>query len=100
MEHFPPKSRANLKPECNIVQRCDMAPSNNTGEQRTACTRRIHFIYWCKIRGIYDEIFPIIKLSPTGIMYVMAFYAAFLVTGHAIALKSIKSGTVKKYLSI
>ena len=29
----------------------------------------------------------------------MAFYAAFLATGHAIALKSIKSGTVKKYLS-
>ena len=26
-------------------------------------------------------------------------YAAYLATGHAIALKSIKSGTVKKYLS-
>ena len=29
----------------------------------------------------------------------MTMYAAFLATGHAIALKSIKSGTVKKYLS-
>ena len=40
-----------------------------------------------------------IKLSVNGVVYMIAMYAAFLATGHTIALKSIKSRTVKKYLS-
>ena len=39
-----------------------------------------------------------ITLSPIGIIYMLAFYAAFLATGHAISYRSIKSGTVTKYI--
>ena len=76
-----------------------MGVSSKAEAQRTACTRQIHFIYWCTIRGITDTIFPVTTLSPTGVMYMMAIYAASLATGNAIALKSIKSGTVQKDLS-
>ena len=94
LAHFPAKSRINLKSECTIVQQCTMSPSNKANKQQTACTRWIHFIYWCKIRGFYDAIFSLIMLSSTKFMYAMAMYAAFLATSHAIAIKSIRSGTI------
>ena len=98
LAHFPAKSRDNLESECNIVQRCCMGAPDKANEQGTVITRRTHFIYWCTIRGIIGSIFPLITLSPIGIIYMLAFYAAFLATGHAISYKSIKSGTVTKYI--
>lgn len=75
-----------------------MGASTKATEKRTACTRRCHFIYWCTIRGVYDSIFPLITLTDTSLVYLLACYTAFLATGHAIGLKSIKSGTVDAYL--
>jgi hypothetical protein len=40
----------------------------------------------------------VIKLPDTALVYLLACYTAFLATGHAIGLKSIKSGTVDGYL--
>ena len=75
-----------------------MGASTKATEKRTACTRRCHFIYWCKIRNVYGSIFPLITLEDTSLVYLLACYTAFLATGHAIGLKSIKSGTVDGYL--
>ena len=76
-----------------------MGTSSKADKQRSTITRRIHFIYWCTIRGIIDEIFPLIKLSPIGVIYMLAMYAVFLATGHAISCRSIKSSSVTKYIA-
>ena len=59
-------------------------------EQPSAITHRIHFIYWCSIRGILDTIFSLIMLSCIGVIYMLAMYAAFLATDHDIACRLIK----------
>ena len=98
LQDFPAKSRALLGPELIIVKKCEMGASTKATEKRTACTRRIHFIFWCIIRQVFDQVFPVIKLSDNALVYLLACYTAFLATGHAIGLKSIKSGTVDGYL--
>jgi hypothetical protein len=75
-----------------------MGASTKATEKRTACTRRCHFIYWCVLRKVYDQVFPVVQLSDTALVYLLACYTAFLATGHAIGLKSIKSGTIDGYL--
>ena len=75
-----------------------MGAPDKANKQGTVITRCIHFIYWCTIRGIISLIFPLITLSPIGIIYMLAFYATFLATGHAISYRSFKSGTVTKYI--
>ena len=39
-----------------------------------------------------------IKLSHIGVIYMLAMYAVFLATGHAISCRSIKSSSVTKYI--
>ena len=43
-------------------------------------------------------IFPHIELSPIRVIYMLPMYAVFLLTGHVVALKSIKSSTVTRYI--
>ena len=43
-------------------------------------------------------IFPHIELSPIGAIFMLTMYAVFLLTGHVIALKSIKSSAVTRYI--
>jgi hypothetical protein len=75
-----------------------MGASTKASEKRMACTRCYHFIYWCILRRVYDQVFSVTKLPDTALVYLLACYTAFLATGHAIGLKSIKSGTVDGYL--
>jgi hypothetical protein len=98
LSDFPLESRALLSPELVIVKKCEMGASTKASEKRTACTRCCHFIYWCILRRVYDQVFPVIKLPDTALVYLLACYTAYLATGHAIGLKSIKSGTVDGYL--
>ena len=67
-------------------------------EQRSTITCYIHFIYRCSIRGVLNEIFPLITLSSIGVIYMLTMYAAFLATGHAISCRLIKSNTINKYI--
>ena len=39
-----------------------------------------------------------IKLSPVGVIYMLAMYSVFLATGHAISCRAIKSSSVTKYI--
>jgi hypothetical protein len=98
LSDFPVESRALLSPKLIIVKKCEMGASTKTSEERTACSRHCYFIYWCILQRVYDQVFPVIKLSDTALVYLMACYTAFLATGHVIGLKSIKSGTVDGYL--
>ena len=75
-----------------------MGVPSKADEQRSAITHRVHFVYWCTIRGIINEIFPLIKLSPIGVIYMLAMYAVFLAMGDAISCRSIKSSSVTKYI--
>ena len=49
---------------------------------------------------VYNQVFLVIKLPDTALVYLLACYTAFLATGHAVGLKSINGYllTIKKFL--
>ena len=49
---------------------------------------------------VYSQVFPLIKLPDTALVYLLACYTAFIATGHAVGLKSINRHlfTIKKFL--
>lgn len=101
MGTFPDLCRAAFSAELGAVMRLVMGATKKSEEQRTIRSRRTHFLWWTKQRGIYEFLFPIVQsehVTTDTLNYIMACYAVFLATGHTIYQRQVRSATIDKYL--
>ena len=100
MEDFPPKSRDHIRHERDIlINKCNggtRAPS----ELRTICSRRTHFLWYCRKRRVLDHLFPLdgTALPLRFFHYLLGCYAVYLANGHTLTARSIKAETIGKYI--
>ena len=102
MGYFSTEQRPLVTDFLNVVFQLFNGATNNDKSAGTLCSRRLHFIHFCKEKRLM-EIFSIRKKGKQPIQhrklhYVMAMYAFELASGSTIQGIKIKSSTIKDYL--
>ena len=96
---FPLESRVFPSPELVIVKKWEIGASTKASET-DRLDPPLPFYLLAQTSMVYNQVFLVIKLPDTALVYLLACYTAFLATGHAAGLKSINGYllTIKKFL--
>jgi hypothetical protein len=94
---FPPESRIFIASGVETVLRCMSGTPATAKDIRTIRNRRIHYFQFIHAIKLTDD-WTLEKTQIKRCNMQMALYAAHLATGSSLLCKSIKAGTVEKYL--
>ena len=97
MEEIPPQSRATLSPLFRIVNGTRSRSLSNK-ELGTFCSRQKHFLEFLNKNKLGNNV-ALKGFTLTTRNIIMACYAAYLILGETLLCRSIKSGTISRYLS-
>ena len=97
MGEIPSESRAALAPLLSIVIRSRSRTMSNT-QFGTLCSRQQHFVEFIEEFKLGKNV-ALKGFSLSTRNTIMACYTAHLATGHTLLCKSIRSGTISRYLN-